>query len=51
MPFKLSNTNSNLALTLEYLNPALANSARVLQSSKKKSKTMVMRKVGVNKVH
>ena len=27
MPFKLSNLNSNLALTLGYLNPALNNSA------------------------
>ena len=27
MPFKLSNLNSNLALTLGYLNPALSNSA------------------------
>ena len=29
MPFKLSNLNSNLALTLGYLNPALNNSAQV----------------------
>ena len=29
MPFKLSNLNSNLALTLSYLNPALNNSAQV----------------------
>ena len=29
MPFKLSNLNSNLTLTLGYLNPALDNSARV----------------------
>ena len=29
MPFKLSNLNSNLALTLGYLNPALNNSALV----------------------
>ena len=29
MLFKLSNLNSNLALTLGYLNPALNNSARV----------------------
>ena len=28
MPFKLSNLNSNLALTLGYLNPALNNSAQ-----------------------
>ena len=28
MPFKLSNLNSNLALTLDYLNPALNNSAQ-----------------------
>ena len=27
MPFELSNLNSNLALTLGYLNPALNNSA------------------------
>ena len=27
MPFKLSNLNSNLTLTLGYLNPALNNSA------------------------
>ena len=30
MLFKLSNLNSNLALTLGYLNPALNNSALVL---------------------
>ena len=30
MLFKLSNLNSNLALTLGYLNPALNNSAMVL---------------------
>ena len=29
MLFKLSNLNSNLALTLGYLNPALNNSAQV----------------------
>ena len=29
MLFKLSNLNSNLALTLRYLNPALNNSAQV----------------------
>ena len=28
MPFKLSNLNSNLALTLGYLNPALNNAAQ-----------------------
>ena len=28
MPFKVSNLNSNLALTLGYLNPALNNSAQ-----------------------
>ena len=34
MLFKLSNLNSNLALTLGYLNPALKNSAQgdILQS-------------------
>ena len=31
MLFKLSNLNSNLTLTLGYLNPALNNSARVNQ--------------------
>ena len=31
MPFKLSNLNSNLALTLGYLNPALNNSTLVLK--------------------
>ena len=38
MPFKLSNLNSNLALTLGYLNPALNNSAlnESLQSAYKK---------------
>ena len=30
MLFKLSNLNSNLALTLGYLNPALNNSAEAL---------------------
>ena len=30
MPFNLSNLNSNLALTLGYLNPALNNSAQGL---------------------
>ena len=30
MLFKLSNLNSNLALTLGYLNPALNNSAQVI---------------------
>ena len=29
MLYKLSNLNSNLALTLDYLNPALNNSAQV----------------------
>ena len=29
MLFKLSNLNSNLALTLDYLNPALNNSAQM----------------------
>ena len=33
MPFKLSNLNSNLALTLGYLNPALNNSALSLKPS------------------
>ena len=31
MLFKLSNLNSNLALTLGYLNPALNNSAQVVK--------------------
>ena len=31
MLFKLSNLNSNLALTLGYLNPALNNSARAMK--------------------
>ena len=31
MLFKLSNLNSNLALTLGYLNPALNNSAQSLE--------------------
>ena len=31
MPFKLSNLNSNLALTLGYLDPALNNSAQVVK--------------------
>ena len=30
MPFKLSNLNSNLGLTLDYLNPALNNSAQAI---------------------
>ena len=30
MLFKLSNLNSNLALTLGYLNPALNNSAQII---------------------
>ena len=30
MLFKLSNLNSNLALTLGYLNPALNNSAQIV---------------------
>ena len=33
MLFKLSNLNSNLALTLGYLNPALNNSAQVCRTS------------------
>ena len=33
MLFKLSNLNSNLALTLGYLNPALNNSAQILKQS------------------
>ena len=32
MLFKLSNLNSNLELTLGYLNPALNNSARLFKS-------------------
>ena len=32
MPFKLSNLNSNLALSLGYLNPALNNSAQTKSS-------------------
>jgi len=31
MPFKLSNLNSNLALTLGYLNPAMNNSVLVFK--------------------
>ena len=31
MLFKLSNLNSNLALTLGYLNPALNNSAQLFE--------------------
>ena len=33
MLFKLSNTNSNLALTVGYLNPALNNLAQDLQET------------------
>ena len=33
MLFKLSNLNSNLALTLGYLNPALNNSAQAFKQS------------------
>ena len=52
MPFKLSNLNSNLALTLGYLKPTLNNSAQGI--------TVVPREIqdkgyakfwGVNKVH
>ena len=32
MFFKLSNLNSNFALTLDYLNPALNNSAQLVVS-------------------
>ena len=35
MLFKLSNLNSNLALTLGYLNPALNNSAKLFRFFKK----------------
>ena len=35
MLFKLSNLNSNLALTLGYLNPALNNSAQVILASER----------------
>ena len=33
MLFKLSNLNSNLSLTLGYLNPALNNSAQIISDS------------------
>ena len=43
MLFKLSNLNSNLVLTLGYLNPALNNSAPgITVTSQEKSKTKVM---------
>ena len=43
MLFELSNPNSNLVLTLGYLNPALNNSAPgITVTSQEKSKTMVM---------
>ena len=37
MLFKLSNMNSNFALTLGYLNPALKNSAQVFQQTELKN--------------
>ena len=39
MLFKLSNLNSNLALTLGYLNPALNNSAQNIFAEKKSHNT------------
>ena len=45
MLFKLSYLNSNLALTLGYLNPALNNSALGVKPFQEKSKAVVMQNV------
>ena len=41
MLFKLSNLNSNLALTLGYLNPALNNSALMKNTKNSREKVQV----------
>ena len=46
MLFKLSNLNSNLALTLGYLNPALNNSAQVFSSQEQRTAQLCKRAKG-----
>ena len=43
MFFKVSNLNSNLALTLGYRNPALNNSALSVSAGVKERKTLVIK--------